>query len=108
MALKIIGAGFGRTGTLSLKQALERLGFGPCYHMLELGKTPEHVALWRDAAAGRPVDWAALFRDYRSAVDWPSCNFWEAQLAAFPDARVLLSARNPERCYASVLRTLYP
>ena len=34
MALKVVGAGFGRTGTLSLKTALERIGFGPCYHMM--------------------------------------------------------------------------
>ncbi len=108
MSLAVIGAGFGRTGTLSLKLALEQLGFGPCYHMFEVGKHPEHVALWRDAAAGGAVDWAHLFQDYRSSVDWPACNYWESQLAAFPEARIILSQRDPELWYASVMNTIYP
>jgi len=107
MSLKVIGAGFGRTGTLSLKLALEQLGFGPCYHMFEVGRHPEHVSLWRDAAAGRPMDWPALFRDYRAAVDWPSCNFWASQLQAFPQARVILSERDADAWYTSVMRTIY-
>ena len=108
MSLKVIGAGFGRTGTLSLKLALQQLGFGPCYHMLEVGQHPEHVDFWRQAAAGQPVDWPALFKDYQATVDWPSCNYWEAQLAAFPDAKVILSERDPEAWYASVMNTIYP
>lgn len=108
MSLKVIGAGFGRTGTLSLKLALEQLGFGPCYHMLEVGQHPEHVALWRRAAASEPVDWPELFKNYQATVDWPSCNYWEAQLAAFPDAKVILSERDPEAWYASVMNTIYP
>ena len=108
MSLKVIGAGFGRTGTLSLKLALEQLGFGPCYHMLEVGQHPEHVALWRRAAAGEPVDWPELFMNYQATVDWPSCNYWEAQLAAFPGAKVILSERDPEAWYASVMNTIYP
>jgi len=106
--LKAIGAGFGRNGTLSLKLALEQIGFGPCYHMLEVRHHPEHVALWRRAAAGAPVDWATLFQNYQATVDWPSCNYWEAQLAAFPNAKVILSERDPEAWYASVMNTIYP
>ena len=108
MSLKVIGAGFGRTGTLSLKGALEQLGFGPCYHMLEVGRNPDHVVDWRRAAAGKSVDWPKLFENYQATVDWPSCNYWEAQLAAFPDATVILSERNPEAWYASVMNTIYP
>lgn len=108
MTLKVIGAGFGRTGTLSLKLALERLGFGPCYHMLEAVHHPEHMAPWRDAAARRPVDWTALFAGYQAAVDWPACNFWRQQLAAFPDAKVILTERDAERWRASVMNTIYP
>ena len=108
MDLKVIGAGLGLTGTLSLKLALEQLGFGPCYHMLEVGKHPAHVAQWRRAAAGEPVDWPKLFEDYQATVDWPSCNYWEAQLAAFPDAKVILSERDPEAWYASIMNTIYP
>jgi hypothetical protein len=67
MSLKVIGAGFGRTGTLSLKIALEKLGFSPCHHMMEVFGKPEHIALWQDAADGKPADWAAIFNGYEAA-----------------------------------------
>src|SRR5258708_5628238 len=105
--LKIIGAGFGRTGALSLKAALEELGFAPCYHMVEVFNHPEHVALWADAAKGKPIDWSQLFGGYQSAVDWPTCAFYEQLMAAYPDAQVLLSVRDPESWYASVRSTIY-
>ncbi len=108
MALQVIGAGFGRTGTLSLKYALEKLGFSKCYHMMEVFANDNHVNRWREAARGEPIDWDALFTGYQAAVDWPSCNFWEAQLAQFPEAKVLLSERDPERWYKSVMSTIYP
>src|SRR4051794_12747379 len=64
MPLQVIGAGLGRTGTLSLKVALEQLGFDKCYHMVEVLAHPEHVRVWDAAARGEPVDWEALFRGY--------------------------------------------
>lgn len=106
--MKVIGAGFGRTGTLSLKLALEQLGFGGCYHMVELFAHPDHLERWRDAVRGRPVPWDRVFEGYQSTVDWPSCTFWEAQAAHFPEARVILSERDPERWYDSVMNTIYP
>jgi hypothetical protein len=108
MSLEIIGAGFGRTGTLSLKFALERLGFAKCYHMLEVHSHPDHVAVWQAAGAGREVDWHDLFTGFRAAVDWPSCNFWREQMAAFPDARVILSRRDSKDWYRSVMNTIWP
>lgn len=108
MSLEVIGAGFGRTGTLSLKLALEKLGYDRCYHMAEVGRNPEHVAVWQLATRGEPVDWQALYTGYRASVDWPSCNFWEIQLGQFPDARVILTERDPERWYESVMSTIYP
>ncbi len=108
MGLQIIGAGFGRTGTLSLKQALETLGFSKCYHMMEVLSNDSHVDRWREVARGEPVDWETLFTGYQAAVDWPSCNFWEAQLVRFPDAKVLLTERDPESWYKSVMSTIYP
>lgn len=105
--LQIIGAGFGRTGTLSLKTALEELGFGPCYHMSEVFGHPEHIALWQAAADGEGIDWNTIFANYRSAVDWPSCAFYEQQMRAYPDAKVLLTVRDPENWYESVCRTIY-
>jgi len=108
MSLEVIGAGFGRTGTLSLKLALEQLGFSQCYHMIEVFGRPEHIPLWAAAYRGESVDWHALFRGYRAAVDFPSCTLWREQLAAFPDARIILSTRDPERWYDSVMNTIYP
>ena len=72
MGLEVIGAGFGRTGTMSLKVALERLGYGPCYHMIELFEHPEHVKRWEAAVRSEePVDWEEMFAGYRATVDWP-------------------------------------
>jgi hypothetical protein len=94
MTLQVIGAGVGRTGTHSLKLALETLLGAPCYHMLEVFGHPEHVPLWTDAARGAPVDWDALFDGYVATVDWPGAAFWPELTAAYPDAVVLLSRRD--------------
>lgn len=105
--LKIIGAGFGRTGTLSLKAALEELGFGPCYHMVEVFGHPEDFARWEAAARREPIDWNDLFEGYQATVDWPACAFYEEIIKAYPDAKVLLTVRDPERWYESVSSTIY-
>jgi hypothetical protein len=105
--LKIIGAGFGRTGTLSLKEALQLLGFGPCYHMLELFEHPQHIPYWEAAVHNEQVDWDAIFQGYQATVDWPSCTFYKHLLAAYPSAKVLLSVRDPEQWYESVKSTVY-
>ncbi len=111
MPLEVIGAGFGRTGTLSLKLALEQLGFGPCYHMTEvMGQkaTAGHVEIWTAAARGEAVDWHAVFADHRATVDWPACAFWRELHAAYPEAKVLLSKRDGDRWYDSVMKTIWP
>ena len=108
MSLRVVGAGLGRTGTLSLKLALERLLGAPCYHMLEVFQHPEHVALWHAAARGEPVDWHALFSGYAAAVDWPVGSFWPEVSAAFPDALILLSTRSAESWWQSASRTIFP
>ena len=105
--MKVIGAGFGRTGTLSLKTALEALGVGPCYHMAEVFAHPEHLALWEAAARGEAVDWRGLFEGWGATVDWPGCNFYREILEAHPEAKVLLSVRDPARWYASCYDTIY-
>ena len=107
MALRVVGAGFGRTGTLSLKNALEKIGYDPCYHMLEVFSRPDHVALWHNAAFGQPVDWDLLFRDFAATVDWPSTRWWRELAEHFPDAKVLLSLRDPEAWYQSMHDTIY-
>ena len=107
MNLEVIGAGFGRTGTMSLKVALEELGFGPCYHMREVFEHPEHIELWRAAMRGDPVDWERVLGDYRATVDWPGCTFYGELLERNPDAKVILTVRDPQRWYESVRDTIY-
>jgi len=107
MPLKVIGAGFGRTGTLSLKIALERIGFGPCYHMMEVFPRPDHVARWHRLAFERSMDWDEIFRGFHATVDWPAARWWREIAAHFPDAKVLLSVRDPEAWYKSVTDTIY-
>lgn len=108
MSLRIVGAGLGRTGTMSLKLALERLLGGPCYHMTEVFSRPDHVASWHDAARGRATDWPALFDGHRGVVDWPACAFWREISAAFPDALILLSTRDAEAWWKSASETIFP
>jgi hypothetical protein len=107
MSLEIIGAGFGRTGTLSLKQALEQLGLGPCYHMLEVQQSPERAGPWIDALDGKAVDWDGIFTGYRATVDWPACYWWRELSEHYPDAKVLLSLREAGGWYKSVENTIY-
>jgi hypothetical protein len=108
MPLDVIGPGFGRTGTNSLKLALEHLGFGPCHHMFEVRDHAELLPDWERAAAGRPVDWERVFRGYRSQVDWPGAKFWRELAAAFPTARVVLTVRDPDAWFDSVQATIAP
>ncbi|MGI5291680.1 sulfotransferase family protein [Nonomuraea polychroma] len=104
--VSVIGAGLPRTGTTSLKAALERLGFGPCHHMQEIGAHPEQVERWRQTLEG-PVDWGGVLRGYRAAVDWPSAHFWLPLARTYPDAKVIVTVRDPHAWYASLRDTVY-
>ncbi|MFG0257647.1 MAG: sulfotransferase family protein [Phycisphaerales bacterium JB043] len=105
MPLKLIGAGLGRTGTASTKIALEKLGYGPCYHMAEVVAEPTRMAGWLDAASGKP-DWEAIFEGYASTVDYPAASYWRQLSEYYPDARVLLNVRDPEKWFESVNDTI--
>ena len=107
MPLSVIGAGFGRTGTESMKLALELLELGPCHHMKEVLGDPEQTALWRGIAAGDPPDWEAAFAGYSAAVDWPSAFFWRELADVYPDAKILLTLRSPESWHASMGKTIF-
>src|ERR1700687_6131658 len=107
MALKVVGAGFGRTGTLSLKTALEKLGFGPCYHMAEVFPRPDHVRMWHQLAFANSIDWDLIFTGFQATVDWPAARWWREIAAHYPDAKVLLSVRDPEAWYKSMSDTIY-
>ncbi len=108
MALDVIGAGLGRTGTLSLKLALEKIGFAKCYHMREVFEHPQHIEDWAKAHRGERVDWEQLFAGYRATVDWPACNFWRELTEFYPHAKVILSVRDSERWFESIQATIYP
>ena len=108
MPLEIIGPGFGRTGTNSLKLALEYLGFGPCHHMFEVRDNPELLPDWQAAARGETVDWDQVFRGYRSQVDWPGARYRRELVRHFPDAKVILSVRDPDAWFDSVQATIAP
>ncbi len=107
MPLSVIGAGLGRTGTMSLKLALEQLGFGPCYHMIEVFKNPAAPAYWEAAADGEPVDWEKVFVGFKATVDWPTASFYKELAAAYPEAKVILTERDPQAWYESTQQTIF-
>jgi hypothetical protein len=107
MPIQVIGAGLGRTGTLSLKAALEELGFAKCYHPLEVLASLDQARTWDAAARGEPVDWDRLFAGYRATVDMPGCVFYRELMEKYPEAKVILTVRDPERWYDSVRQTIH-
>ena len=107
MSLRVVGAGVGRTGTNSLKLALERLLGAPCYHMIEVFSHSDHIDMWARAAEGDMPNWEALFSGYAAAVDWPMASFWPEIADAFPDAIVLLSVRPADDWWRSADKTIW-
>ena len=108
MSLRVIGAGVGRTGTTSLKLALERLLGAPCYHMREVFAHPAHLAMWHAAALGRMPEWRDVFEGYCAAIDWPAAAFWRELSEYYPDALIVLSLRAPEAWWRSASETIFP
>lgn len=105
--MKVIGAGFGRTGTLSLRAALCQLGFGPCHHMIDLICDPALEDKWLQKARGRDIAWPEILGSYESIVDWPGCYYWEELLTRYPQAKVILTVRDPAAWYDSASETLH-
>jgi Sulfotransferase domain len=108
MTLKVIGSGFGRTGTMSLKLALEQIGLGPCYHMVEVFKNPAAPDMW-SAAADDPAhaDWTTIFAGYNATVDWPNATYYKELAHAYPDAKVIHTERDADDWYASTQATIF-
>jgi sulfotransferase family protein len=105
--LEVIGVGFGRTGTYSLRSALETLGFGPCYHMWEVIYSRERARLWRRVSQGDHPGWGKVFDGYRASVDWPGAAYWRELAEEFPNAKVILTVRDPGDWYDSARNTLF-
>jgi hypothetical protein len=107
MALEVIGAGFSRTATFSLKFALEHLGFGPCHHFAEVFAGGQRkVSQWLDVVAGRP-DWDAVFDGFTATVDTPACNYWRQLADYYPGAKVVLTVRDPDSWFDSATETIF-
>jgi hypothetical protein len=106
MGLRIIGSGFGRTGTMSTKMALEQLGFGPCHHMVEVMGNPAQPPHWDALASGGEPDWAEVFSGYTSQVDFPGASVWQELSVAFPQAKVIHTERPEEEWWASYSQTI--
>jgi hypothetical protein len=107
MALEVIAAGLGRNATFSMKFALEALGFGPCHHMSEVfADGRRQVPLWIEASEGRP-DWDAIFEGFRSSADYPSATYWRELAAYYPEAKVVLTTRDPDSWFESVSETIF-
>ena len=107
MTLKVIGAGFGRTGTDSMREALNMLGVGPCHHMLEVNASEDQKQMWRALVKGTsPPAWEQVFAGYGSAVDWPSAYYWRELSAFYPQAKVVLTYRTAESWWKSFEQTI--
>jgi len=106
MSIRVIGTGFGRTGTDSMREALKILGFGPCHHMMEVMANEEQKRLWRALAQGAAPDWDRLLAGYRSCVDWPSAHYWRELANFYPQAQMILTYRSPESWWESFEKTI--
>lgn len=104
--VKIIGAGLPRTATLTQKIALEMLGFGPCYHMMEVMGSTDRMSGWIDAFHGKP-NWDAVYEGFTATVDWPGSYFYRELAEAYPDTKVLLSVRNGIAWARSMRNTIW-
>jgi hypothetical protein len=108
MALRVVGAGLGRTGTTSLKTALEFLLKAPCYHMDEVYSHPEHVEVWRAALRGEAGDLGSVMEGYAATVDFPAGAFWRELSLLFPEALVILTVReSAEAWWQSANATIF-
>ena len=107
MALEIIGAGFGRTGTTSLRVALEHLGFVKCHHMMSLQEQRSLAKAWHDVALEGARNWDEIFEGFRATVDWPSTAYYKELMAHYPAAKVVLTVRDPDAWYQSAAETIF-
>lgn len=105
MTISLIGAGYGRTGTLSLKSALETLGYNKCHHMIEVIRNPGESEKWLQAIDAKTVNWESLLEGYEATVDWPACHFYQELADYYPKAKVLLSIRDPLEWFESMSAT---
>ena len=107
MSIKIIGAGFPRTGTNTLRESLELLGFSKTYHMKQLLVHPENLHYWSTLKATGTTNWEALYDGYEATVDFPCYPWYKQHMKQYPDAKVILSTRPFEKWYTSFYSTIW-
>lgn len=107
MSIKIIGAGFPRTGTTSLKRSLEMLGYTKTYHMKELLVHPDKLHHWLELEENRTTDWDTLYDGYQATVDFPGYPYYKEHMERYPDAKVILTVRPFEKWYESAYNTVW-
>ncbi|MFY9252970.1 MAG: sulfotransferase family protein [Fuerstiella sp.] len=107
--LQVIGIGYPRTGTMSQKHALEKLALGPCYHMIEVFRHPQHAQFWMSAIDnhGTSTDWHSVFNGFLSTADAPACHFWKQLAEYYPNAKFILTTREADSWYDSFVTTVY-
>ena len=106
MTLQVIGAGFGRTGTLSMKAALEQLGYDKCHHMMEVMPNDAQLDAWHAISQGGKPDWDTIFEGFQASVDFPSSAYWRELAEHYPDAKIILTTRSFESWYESASETI--
>ena len=107
MSIKVLGAGFGRTGTTSLRSALEELGFGPCYHVYQLFKDPSEIEFWENLYQGKEVDFDSFFTNYQAVFGFPGYYFYRQLMENFPKSVVILSYTDPDKWYEDAANTIF-
>ncbi len=107
MSIQVIGAGMGRTGTMSLKHALEELGYQKCHHMIEVMQNPSQLPFWNEMEKKRTTDLDAAMKGYTSIVDFPGSLYYKELMQKYPDAKIVLTVRDPEKWYKSCQDTIY-
>lgn len=107
MELQVIGTGLARTGTMSLKVALEQLLSGNCFHVIEWLKDPQRTTILKKGYKKNEIDWSAFYEGFASAVDYPTCLFYQQLLEINPDLKVIHTVRDFDSWYASVKETVY-
>ena len=107
MSIKIIGAGFPRTGTTTLKQALETLGYSKTYHFKDLIADPDRLKDWEELETKGHTNFAALFDGFVATVDFPGYPYYKILLEKYPDAKVILTKRKFEAWYESTRKTVW-
>jgi hypothetical protein len=106
MSIQIIGAGFPRTGTTTLKQALQILGYNDTYHFKDLIANSEKLRHWQELEDHGKTDFNRLFEGFKATVDFPGYPYYKILMNQYPEAKVILTTRDVDKWYESTSKTI--